>query len=158
MPAKWHSSLSDTLIISFYLLTYLLTARHLHITCNSSKQQTVPRTTDAFVVRGWSDTQNADPGTDVDNNVRIRISEIERLLLTLLWAVRVVKIVALTPGAVSIDEMYSLNEAVQLVEFSQVEVHMLNENTTSLLITEYYCLLFSWSIFQEITQVRLSAP
>jgi len=54
--------------------------------------------------------------------------------------------------------MYSLNEAVQLVEFSQVEVHMLNENTTSLLITEYYCLLFSWSIFQEITQVRLSAP
>jgi len=87
---------------------------------------TVPCSTDAFVISRWSDAENADPGADVDDDIRIWISEVERLFFTLLRVIGMVKIVAFTPGTVSVDEVDSLNETVQLVKFSQVQVYTLN--------------------------------
>ena len=72
----------------------------------------VPCPTDSFVVAGWSDTENADAGADVDNNVWIRISEVVRLLLALLWIIGIVEKVALASGAVPVNEVYTLNQAV----------------------------------------------
>ena len=74
--------------------------------------KTVPCPTNSLVVARWSDTKNADARADIDNNVWIRISEVVWLLFALLRIVSMVKKVAFTPGAVSVDEVYALNQAV----------------------------------------------
>ena len=93
---------------------------------NGSERREAPRSADPFVVRRRPDTENAHSGANVHHDVRIRISEIERLLFAQLRIVGVVEVVALAPRTVPVDEVNALNQAVQLVELSQVEVYALH--------------------------------
>jgi len=89
----------------------------------------VPSTADAFVICRRPDTQNADPRADINNNIWIWITEVKRLLFAQLCITSIVKIIAFTARAVSVNKVNSLNEAIQLVKFSQVKVYALHKHT-----------------------------
>jgi len=89
----------------------------------------VPSTTDALVISRRPDTENADPRADVNDDIWIWITEVKRFLFTQLRITGIVKIIAFTAGAVSVNEVDPLKQAIQLIKFSQVEVYALHKNT-----------------------------
>ena len=81
----------------------------------------IPGAAEAFVVARTVHSQHAHTRADVNTQVRVRIGEIKRSLLTAFYLFTgVVPVVAFRLRASAINEMDALYETVQLVTFVEV--------------------------------------
>ena len=85
-----------------------------------------PGATDSGILRGWVHGEDADTRAYVHHQTGVGVTEVERHLLALFRLTRSLPVVAFEARVVTVDVLHALDEAVQLVELMQSQVHLLS--------------------------------
>ena len=74
------------------------------------------------------DRQHANARSYIDDEIRIRVTEVVELLLAMVWRTGIGKIVAFTVRAAPVDEMDALYETVEFIVLGKRQADLLQPN------------------------------